>query len=90
MPDRKVIADYATYSSFIKVVEFIGFERVAALDMKYGQYPIVTKSPIGNVYSKANASWFVLSKWPTPVVAQYVNNIADALDLYIECDVVPK
>lgn len=91
MPDKKIISEYATYQSFMQVVEYIGFDCVASLGMKYGNYPIVTKEPKGgNRYAKANNEWYILSNWPTTVVAQYINDIADALDLYIECDVVPK
>lgn len=92
MPDRTIIADTASYSSFIKFVEYVGLQRIADLDMKYGQYPLVTKEPIGGDgrYAKANASWYVLKNWPTIVAAQYINDIADVLDLFIEADIVPK
>lgn len=90
MPDRTIIADHATYSSFIKVVKYIGYNKVAELGLKYGQNPIVAREPLNDRYRKADGNWYVLANWPTPVVAQYINKIADELDLFIECDVVPK
>ncbi|MDE6497653.1 MAG: hypothetical protein K2L21_03230 [Muribaculaceae bacterium] len=90
MPDGKIISDRATYQSFIYLLDIIGYERVAALGLKFGQYPIVAKEPINNRYKKANAHWYVLANWPTIKCAQYINDIADLLDLYIECDVVAK
>lgn len=90
MPDGKIIAETATYQSFIEFLNKIGYQRVADLGLLYGKNPIVTKDPIGNRYKHANARWYVLANWPTVKCAQYINDIADLLDLYIECDVVPK
>ena len=90
MQDGTVISDRATYQSFISLLDVIGYERVATLGLKFGRYPIVAKEPINNRYKKANAHWYVLANWPTIICAQYINNIADLLDLYIECDVVAK
>ena len=90
MPDGKIIAERANYQSFIELLDWIGYEKVFALGLSYGKYPIVTKEPVGDRYRKANAHWYVLANWPTVKCAQYINNIADLLDLYIECDVVPK
>lgn len=90
MPDGQIISDRATYQSFISLLDIIGYEKVAGLGLKFGQYPIVTKDFINNRYKKANAHWYVLANWPTVKCAQYINDIADLLDLYIECDVVAK
>ena len=90
MPDGKVISNRATYQSFISLLDIIGYEKVAALGLKFGKYPIIAKEPINNRYKKANAHWYVLANWPTVKCAQYINDIADMLDLYIECDVVAK
>lgn len=90
MPDGKVIAGRATYQSFIEFLDKVGYERVADLGLSFGKYPIVTKSPVNSRYKQANAHWYVLANWPTVKCAQYINDIADRLDLYIECDVVPK
>lgn len=90
MPDKTVISDYANYSTLIKVLEHVGFANVAELNLSYGNLPIITKEPKGTRYVHANGPWHVLKNWPTATVAQYINNIADALNLDIECDVVPK
>ncbi len=90
MPDGKIIAERATYQSFIEFLDKVGYERVAKLGLLFGKYPIVSSEPINNRYKQANAHWYVLANWPTVKCAQYINDIADLLDLYIECDVVPK
>lgn len=90
MPDNSYIQDYATVSTFTKFVEYIGYNRVFELGLKWGKYDIVTQTPFGSRYKKASRGWYVLSNWPTVVAAQYINKIADELNLYIEADVVPK
>lgn len=90
MPDNSFIQDYATVSTFTKVVEYIGYNRVFELGLKWGKYDIVTQTPFGSRYKEASRGWYVLSNWPTVVAAQYINKIADELNLYIEADVVPK
>lgn len=90
MPDNSFIQDYATVSTFAKVVEYIGYNRVFELGLKWGKYDIVTQTPFGTRYKEASRGWYVLSNWPTVVAAQYINKIADELNLYIEADVVPK
>lgn len=91
MPDRTIVSENATYLSFIKLLDHIGFEKVADLNLRYKKYPIITRTPYGAyLYKQANAFWYVLAKWPTIVAAQYINKIADELDLCIECDVVPR
>lgn len=90
MPDNSYIQDYATVSTFTKVVEYIGYNRVFELGLKWGKYDIVTQTPFGTRYKEASRGWYVLSNWPTVVAAQYINKIADELNLYIEADVVPK
>lgn len=90
MPDNSFIQDYATVSTFTKVVEYIGYNRVFELGLKWGKYDIVTQTPFGTRYKEASRGWYVLSNWPTVVAAQYINKIADELNLYIEADVVPK
>lgn len=90
MPDNSYIQDYATVSTFTKVVEHIGYNRVFELGLKWGKYDIVTQTPFGTRYKEASRGWYVLSNWPTVVAAQYINKIADELNLYIEADVVPK
>lgn len=90
MPDNSFIQDYATVSTFTKVVEYIGYNRVFELGLKWGKYDIVTQTPFGTRYKEASRGWYVLSNWPTVVAAQYINRIADELNLYIEADVVPK
>lgn len=90
MPDNSFIQDYATVSTFTKVVEHIGYNRVFELGLKWGKYDIVTQTPFGSRYKEASRGWYVLSNWPTVIAAQYINKIADELNLYIEADVVPK
>lgn len=90
MPDNSFIQDYATVSTFTKVVEYIGYNRVFELGLKWGKYDIVTQTPFGSRYKEASRGWYVLSNWPTVIAAQYINRIADELNLYIEADVVPK
>lgn len=90
MPDGKVIADYATYSSFIKVVKYIGFDRAAALNIRYKGYPLVLMNPRSTRYKQAFSKWHVLANWPTVEVAKHINIIADRLDLHLYADVVAK
>ena len=90
MPDGKVIAERATYQSFIEFLDKVGYDQVAKLGLHFGKYPIVANELINSRYKRANTQWYVLANWPTVKCAQYINDIADLLDLYIECDVVAK
>jgi hypothetical protein len=91
MPDGKIIAEKYNIDSLIKIVQTIGYEKVAALNiMHFNKYPIVTREPIGKKYKGATLGWYVLSDSSTKYTAIHVNEIADALDINMIADVVAK
>lgn len=91
MPDGSIISERFTIDSFIRVVQHIGYDTVAALDiMHFGRYPLLSASPVGRKYKEATMGWHVLSDCPTPLIARYINDIADTLNLNIVADVCAK
>ena len=91
MPDGSIIAEKYTIDSLTKVIQTLGYEKVAALNIKhYNTYPIVTRKPIAKKYREATKGWYILSDCYTKFVAIHLNEIADALAIPLLADIAPK
>jgi hypothetical protein len=91
MPNGKIIAEKYTVDSLSEIIRTLGYEKVAALNiMHFNKYPLVTRDPIRNKYREATLGWYILCDCYTKFVAIHVNEIADALDIPMFAEVVPK
>lgn len=91
MPDGKCINEKHTIDTFIEVARQIGYERIADLGIiHWDKYPLVTRKKSGRNYKEATMGWFVLSNCPAPLVAAYINDIADTLNINLIADIALK
>ncbi|MCM1310412.1 MAG: hypothetical protein NC301_05215 [Bacteroides sp.] len=83
LPDKSIVADKFTINSFIKFISVVGFKSVEALGIMYGKQPIVSRTEPAKPqnYKRADNGWWVLSNCPTVKIGQYVNEIAERLNL---------
>ncbi len=88
MPDGKCINEKHTIDTFIEVARQIGYGRIADLGIIHrDKYPLITRKKSGCNYKEATMGWFVLSNCPAPLVAAYINDIADALNINLIADI---
>ncbi len=91
MPDGKYINEKHTIDTFIEVARQIGYGRIAELGIFYQErYPLLTRKNPGRYYKEATMGWFILGNCPAPLVAAYINDIADALNLNLIADITLK
>lgn len=83
LPDKTVVDDMYTIDSFIKFLSVVGFSKVDELGMAYGKKPLVSRQrpEFSKDYKQADNGWWALSNCPTVCVGQYVNEIAERLNV---------
>lgn len=91
MEDGSHIQERHTIDSFVRFLRVAGFAAVAELGIMHaGKHPLVCREPSGDYYRGPESGWYVLKKCPCVLTAQYINRIADELDMHIICSIVPK
>lgn len=83
LPDKSIVDDKFTIDSFIKFIAAVGYNRVEELGIMYEKQPLVsyTMPERSQNYKRADKGWWALSNCPTVLIGQYVNEIAERLNL---------
>ena len=86
---KEIICRSHTVETFIEVLEKIGMEEVAALELMHVNKPIISREQSYRYKRTNRGGWYVYSP-NAKEAAHLVNRIADTLDLPIVATLVPK
>ena len=90
MPDGETVECPKIRDTFVEVIEKLGIEKVAALDISRQKIPLVAVSKYPDLYQKLSGSYYILTDTTTIDKKRDLMKIAKGLGVELNVEIIPK
>lgn len=90
MPDGERIERPLIKDTFVEVIEKLGIEKVAALDISRQKIPLVAVSKYPDRYQRLSGSYYILTDTTTIDKKRDLMKIAKGLGVELKVEIIPK
>ena len=90
MPDGERIERPLIKDTFVEVIEKLGIEKVAALDISRQKIPLVAVSKYPDRYQRLSGSYYILTDTTTIDKKRDLMKIAKGLEIELNVEIIPK
>ena len=90
MPDGERIERPKIKDTFVEVIEKLGIEKVAALDIIRQKIPLIATSEYPDRYQRQSGSYYILTDTMTIDKKRDLMKIAKGLGVELKVEIVPK